>query len=196
MIDAIDTQIAPLDKELRAYARRRPGRKALLGHYGIGPITSVTILAELGDPNPTTSRPRSGSMEPRVPVRSRANSSNAATTRCGSSARRRSSPHNTSLCATSDSDCWNALSQLTRRGVHCYGSVAGPSALLVLSNLTGPRLRAEPRPECWVQHRRREPAPAIYQSQRGRGFGSDPTNFEARAQAPPRESRGGAGAMD
>jgi transposase len=51
MINALDTQIAPLDKELRAYARRQPGCKALLAHYGIGPITSVTILAELGDPN-------------------------------------------------------------------------------------------------------------------------------------------------
>ena len=51
MIDALDTQIAPLDQELRAYARRQPGCKALLAHYGIGPITSVTILAELGDPN-------------------------------------------------------------------------------------------------------------------------------------------------
>jgi transposase len=49
MIDALDTQIAPLDQELRAYARRQPGTKALLAHYGIGPITSVTILAELGD---------------------------------------------------------------------------------------------------------------------------------------------------
>jgi transposase len=49
MIDALDTQIAPLDKELRAYARRQPGCKALRAHYGIGPITSVTILAELGD---------------------------------------------------------------------------------------------------------------------------------------------------
>ena len=51
MIDALDTQIAPLDQELRSYARRQPGCRALLAHYGIGPITSVTILAELGDPN-------------------------------------------------------------------------------------------------------------------------------------------------
>jgi len=51
MIDALDTQIAPLDNELRAYARRQPGCKALLAHYGVGPLTSVTILAELGDPN-------------------------------------------------------------------------------------------------------------------------------------------------
>jgi transposase len=51
MIDALDTQIAPLDQELRFYSRRQPGCKALLAHYGIGAITSVTILAELGDPH-------------------------------------------------------------------------------------------------------------------------------------------------
>src|SRR4051794_20075190 len=49
MIDAIETQIAPLDRELRAYARRQPGCKALMRHYGIGALTAVTILAELGD---------------------------------------------------------------------------------------------------------------------------------------------------
>jgi transposase len=51
VIDALDTQLAPLDNELRAYARRQPGCKALLAHYGVGPLTAVTILAELGDPN-------------------------------------------------------------------------------------------------------------------------------------------------
>src|SRR4051794_13029870 len=49
MIDGIDRQIAPLDKALRAYARRRAGCKALMAHYGIGPLVAVTILAELGD---------------------------------------------------------------------------------------------------------------------------------------------------
>ena len=49
MIDALEAQMAPLDKELRAYARRQPGCKALMAHYGIGELTSVTILAELGD---------------------------------------------------------------------------------------------------------------------------------------------------
>jgi transposase len=51
IIDALDQQIAPLDKQLRAYARHQPGCKALTQHYGIGPLTAVTILAELGDPN-------------------------------------------------------------------------------------------------------------------------------------------------
>ena len=49
MIDALETQIAPLDRELRAYARRQAGCKALMNHYGIGELTAVTILAELGD---------------------------------------------------------------------------------------------------------------------------------------------------
>ena len=49
MIEALETQIAPLDLQLRAYARRQPGCRALMCHYGIGPLTSVVILAELGD---------------------------------------------------------------------------------------------------------------------------------------------------
>src|SRR5215207_5932222 len=49
MINALDVQIAPLDRELRAYARRQAGCRALMGHYGIGALTAVTILAELGD---------------------------------------------------------------------------------------------------------------------------------------------------
>jgi transposase len=49
MIDAIDAQMAPVEKELRAYARRQVGCKALMSHYGIGQLTAVTILAELGD---------------------------------------------------------------------------------------------------------------------------------------------------
>jgi len=38
-----------LDKELRAYARRQAGCRALMSQYGIGELTAVTILAELGD---------------------------------------------------------------------------------------------------------------------------------------------------
>src|SRR3954451_23525391 len=49
VIDALDGQLAPLDSELRAYARRQPGCRALMGPFGIGAITAVTILAELGD---------------------------------------------------------------------------------------------------------------------------------------------------
>jgi transposase len=49
MIEALDIQLAPIDKELRAYARRQAGCTALMRHYGIGQLTAVTILAELGD---------------------------------------------------------------------------------------------------------------------------------------------------
>jgi transposase len=49
MIDALEREIVPLDKELRAYARRQVGCRALMAHYGIGELTAVTILAELGD---------------------------------------------------------------------------------------------------------------------------------------------------
>jgi transposase len=49
MIDALDAQLAPLDRELRTYARRQGGCRALMRYYGIGPLTAVTILAELGD---------------------------------------------------------------------------------------------------------------------------------------------------
>jgi transposase len=39
MIDALDVQIAPLDRELREYARRQAGCRALQAHYGIGALT-------------------------------------------------------------------------------------------------------------------------------------------------------------
>src|SRR5215204_2861781 len=49
MIDALDAQSAPVTRALRLYARRQPGCRALMKHYGIGELTAVTILAELGD---------------------------------------------------------------------------------------------------------------------------------------------------
>lgn len=49
MIDALEAQLAPITKELRSYAPRQAGCKALMTHYGIGALTAVTILAELGD---------------------------------------------------------------------------------------------------------------------------------------------------
>ena len=49
MIDALDAQLAPLDRELRLFARRQAGCKALMGQFGVGELTAVTILAELGD---------------------------------------------------------------------------------------------------------------------------------------------------
>src|SRR5918999_944176 len=49
VIDALDAQSQPLTRELRAYGRRQPGCRALMAHSGIGALTAVTILAELGD---------------------------------------------------------------------------------------------------------------------------------------------------
>ena len=49
LIDQINVQLEPLDRELRALAARWPGTKALQAHYGIGPLTAVAFLAELGD---------------------------------------------------------------------------------------------------------------------------------------------------
>jgi transposase len=49
LIDAIDRQLAPLEQELRQLARRQPGCRALMRHYGIGELTAPTILCELGD---------------------------------------------------------------------------------------------------------------------------------------------------
>src|SRR5215211_943620 len=49
LIDAHDAQLVPLDQDLRDYAKRQPGCRALMRHYGIRPLTSITILAELGD---------------------------------------------------------------------------------------------------------------------------------------------------
>ena len=51
MIDAIEIQLGPVDLALRGYARQQPGCRTLIDQiYGIGELTSVTILAELGDP--------------------------------------------------------------------------------------------------------------------------------------------------
>jgi transposase len=55
MIEAIDAQLAPLERELRRLARRQPGCRALMRHYGIGELTAPTILSELGDVTPLTS---------------------------------------------------------------------------------------------------------------------------------------------
>ncbi|HEX3831277.1 MAG TPA: IS110 family transposase [Solirubrobacteraceae bacterium] len=50
LIDAIDIQLGRVDVALRAYARKQPGCRTLIDEiYGIGELTSVTILAELGD---------------------------------------------------------------------------------------------------------------------------------------------------
>jgi len=50
MIDVLDLEIVPLDRELRAFAARQPGCRALSERlYGVGPVTATAVLAELGD---------------------------------------------------------------------------------------------------------------------------------------------------
>jgi transposase len=49
MIDALDRQLAPLERDVRALARRQAGCRELMRHHGIGPVTATSIVAELGD---------------------------------------------------------------------------------------------------------------------------------------------------
>jgi transposase len=50
MIDAIERQLEPLERALRRVARLQPGCRALVRElYGVGELTSVALLAELGD---------------------------------------------------------------------------------------------------------------------------------------------------
>jgi transposase len=58
-IDQLDLELDPLERWLRAFARRQPGCRALIDrHYGIGMLIAPTILAELGDARrlPTATR--------------------------------------------------------------------------------------------------------------------------------------------
>ena len=50
VIDLLEREIDPVERELRGYARRQTGCQALIdAYYGIGELTAVTIVAELGD---------------------------------------------------------------------------------------------------------------------------------------------------
>jgi transposase len=50
MLNQLDSELAPLDKALTAYARTQPGCRTLVRElYGVGPLTATAILAELGD---------------------------------------------------------------------------------------------------------------------------------------------------
>src|SRR5215207_6829386 len=50
MLDSFDLELAPLDRQLRLFARRQPGCRALMERlYGVGPVSATVILAELGD---------------------------------------------------------------------------------------------------------------------------------------------------
>jgi transposase len=49
MIDHINEELEPIERQLRAYARLQAGCQALMKHYGVGELTSVALLSELGD---------------------------------------------------------------------------------------------------------------------------------------------------
>lgn len=50
MLDYLDNEITPLDRELASFARRQPGCRALRDKlYGVGYLTAAAIVAELGD---------------------------------------------------------------------------------------------------------------------------------------------------
>ena len=49
MVDVLDEQLAVLDAELAEVARTQKGCLALRSQWGVGPVTSVSMLAELGD---------------------------------------------------------------------------------------------------------------------------------------------------
>jgi len=50
VIDSIDQRLAPFDRELRQIAGRQPGCRRLIDEiFGVGGLTAVTIVAELGD---------------------------------------------------------------------------------------------------------------------------------------------------
>jgi transposase len=49
IIDELERQLAPLERQLGVLARRQAGCQALMRFYGIGAITATTIVSELGD---------------------------------------------------------------------------------------------------------------------------------------------------
>jgi transposase len=49
MVDSLERQLRPLEAELRKLARRQAGCRALMGLYGMGELTSLVTLTELGD---------------------------------------------------------------------------------------------------------------------------------------------------
>jgi len=49
VVEHLSDEVHALDLELERFARRQPGCRALMGHYGIGPLVATAIVAELGD---------------------------------------------------------------------------------------------------------------------------------------------------
>jgi transposase len=49
VIEHVNPELVPLDRDLKAFARAQPACRALMRHYGIGPQVACAMLAELGD---------------------------------------------------------------------------------------------------------------------------------------------------
>jgi transposase len=49
IIDLLDAQLSELERDLRALARRQAGCRALMAQYGMGEISALVTLCELGD---------------------------------------------------------------------------------------------------------------------------------------------------
>ena len=49
IMDLLDAQLAELERDLRALARRQAGCQALMAQYGMGEISALVTLCELGD---------------------------------------------------------------------------------------------------------------------------------------------------
>jgi transposase len=49
IIDLLDAQLAEIERDLRALARRQTGCQALMTQYGIGEISALVTSCELGD---------------------------------------------------------------------------------------------------------------------------------------------------
>ena len=49
IIDLLDAQLGELERDLRGLARRQAGCQALMAQYGMGEISALVTLCELGD---------------------------------------------------------------------------------------------------------------------------------------------------
>jgi transposase len=49
VLDALDTELDVLHRQIRAFANRQPGCTALQAQYGVGPISAAAIWAMMGD---------------------------------------------------------------------------------------------------------------------------------------------------
>ena len=56
MIDLLEIQLATIERDLRALARRQAGCQALIAQYGMGEISALVTLCELGDVSRSSAR--------------------------------------------------------------------------------------------------------------------------------------------